>query len=330
MTFDVFGIENPLIDLMAQVPDEFLQRLKLEKNRMFLIDRPRHQELLEALNHVPVHAEPGGSCANTMQGIAQLGARAAYCGKVGSDEYGRVYVQKLERAGVRCFVRPSGQLTGSTVILITPDAQRTMNTFLGACQDLSASDIPVDAIKQSRRLYITGYLWDTDGQKEAALLALRTARENNIPVAFSLSDPFCVNRHRADFQRILTEYVDVVFANREEALSQTGLDTTHGALGKLRQWCDKVVITIGAAGALIAGGADTVYVDPFSVHPKDTTGAGDAFAAGFLYGLSTGASLHQCGRLGNRFASQVIQQIGPRLSGDVRTLLAPVIDDPRN
>lgn len=326
MAFDVIGIENPLIDVMAEVPDEFLQRLRLEKNRMFLVDLPRHRELLEALNGVKVHAEPGGSCANTMQGVAQLGGRAAYCGKVGADEHGRVYVNKLETAGVTCFIRPSSHLTGSTIILVTPDAARTMNTYLGACQDLQPTDVPVEAIRQSRRLYLTGYLWDTGGQKEAAALALRTARESGVPVAFSLADPFCVNRHRDDFERIITGYADVVLCNREEALAQTGAATTHEALQVLRKQCPRAVITIGAAGAVIADGAETIYVDPFPVHPKDTTGAGDAFAAGFLYGLSRGASLHRCGRIGNRFAAQVIQQVGPRLSGDVRRLLAPELD----
>ncbi len=329
MTYDVFGIENPLIDLMAQVPDDFLRKLKVEKNRMFLIDLARHRELLEALNHVTVHPEAGGSCANTILGVAQLGAKAAYCGKVGSDEYGKVYIEKLEQSGVASFIRPTGSLTGSTVILITPDAARTMNTYLGACQELTAADVPIDVLKQSRRLYITGYLWDTDNQKEAVLLAMGTAKQNGIPVAMNLADPFCVNRHRADFQRILTGYADLVFANREEALAQTQTDTTDQALRVLREWCGCVVITLGAGGAIIAAGRETIYVDPFPVQPVDTTGAGDAFAAGFLYGLSTNASLLQCGRVGNRFASQVIQKIGPRLSGDVRALLAPVIDDPR-
>jgi sugar/nucleoside kinase (ribokinase family) len=329
MMYDVIGIENPLIDLMAQVPEQFLRQWKLEKNRMMLIDQARHGELLQALDGVPIHAEPGGSCANTILGVAQLGGRTAYCGKVGGDEYGRVYMDKLKQAGVASFVRAGDKLTGSTVILVTPDAQRTMNTFLGACQELSASDIPLDALKQSRRLYITGYLWDTDGQKEAALLALRTAKAEGISVAMSLSDPFCVNRHRGDFENILKTYADLVFANREEALAQTGTDSTHEALRVLRGWCQRVVITLGGSGAIIAHGDQTCFVDPNSVPAVDTTGAGDAFAAGFLYGLATDAGLYQCGRLGNYFASRVIQQMGPRLSGDVRALLAPMLSDPR-
>lgn len=326
MKFDVIGIENPLIDVMAEVPDDFLRQLNLEKNRMFLVDQDRHRELLNALAGVKLHAEPGGSCANTMQGVSQLGAKAAYCGKVGSDAHGRLYVEKLESAGVTCFAQPSSHLTGSTVILVTPDAARTMNVFLGACQDLKAEDIPVEAIRDSRRLYITGYLWDTEGQKEAAQLALRTAKDAKVPIAFGLSDPFCVNRHRDDFERVVSEFVDVLFCNREEALGQTGTHSTHEALQVLRKQSRIVVITIGAAGALIADGADTIYVDPFLVHPRDTTGAGDAFAAGFLYGLTRGASTHRCGQIGNRFASQVILQMGPRLSGDVRAQLSPVLD----
>ena len=329
MSYDVFGIENPLIDLLVQVPDAFLQEMQLEKNRMFLIDETRHQELLQALDSYRVHPEPGGSCANTLLGITQLGGTAAYCGKVGGDQYGRIYSNKLEEAGVTSFIQANEHLTGSTIILVTPDAARTMNTFLGACQDLGAEDIPLDDLKKAKRLYLTGYLWDTDRQKEAALLALKTAQQENIPVAMSLADPFCVNRHPEDFRDILSRYVDIVFSNQEEALALTETDTTHEALKRLRGWCNTAAITLGSSGALVSRGNETIYLDSFPVHAEDTTGAGDAFAAGFLYGDTNGASLFQSGRLGSYFAANVIQKVGPRLEGDVRTTLSPVLDDPR-
>ena len=329
MQFDVFGIENPLIDLLVQVPDDFLTRMEVKKNHMMLIDESRHRYLLDHLKEYKVQTAPGGSCANTLLGIAQLGGTAAYCGKVGRDVYGQVYVQKLEEGGVRSYIQTNGNVTGSTVILVTPDAARTMNTFLGACQELTADDVPLDALKASRMLYITGYLWDTEGQQEAASLALRTAGSEGLHVAMSLSDPFCVHRHREAFVDILERYVDLVFANQEEALALTGTDATQDAMRELRKLCDGVVITLGGRGALVSRGDEHVYLDPYPVQPVDTTGAGDAFAAGYLHALARGQSLYQCGRLGSRFASRVIERIGPRLEGDVPGQLADVLKDVR-
>ena len=325
MDYDVFGIENPLIDLLASVSDGFLEQVGVDKDKMYLIDLPRLQEIVKALGDTPIHPEPGGSCANTLLGMAQLGARTAYCGKVGRDDYGRVYVEKLEAAGVTSFVKADGHNTGSTLILVTPDAARTMNTYLGACQELAPPDVPLEALKRAKRLYMTGYLWDTESQQQAAWLGLQTAREAGIPIAMSLSDPFCVARHKAFFPDLLRNHVDLVFANREEALALTGTEHTGDALKKLRGMCEGVVITLGGEGALVADKGNTVKVPANPVQAVDTTGAGDAFAAGFLYGKSRGVSLEQCGRIGGYFASRVITQMGPRLKGNVRQLLEPVL-----
>ncbi|MDH5751207.1 MAG: adenosine kinase [Deltaproteobacteria bacterium] len=329
MKFDVFGIENPLIDLLAKVPDEFLVRNELKKNHMLLVDESRHRFLLESLDGVEVRLEAGGSCANTLLGISQLGGRTAYCGKVGGDEHGRTYISSLEAAGVKSYISSNGSVTGSTVILVTPDAARTMNTFLGACQELTPEDVPLEELKSSHIMYITGYLWDTEGQKEAATLALRTAGAEGVHVVMSLADPFCVVRHKEDFRDILDRYVDFVFANQEEALTLTDTDNTHEAMKVLRQWCSGAAITMGANGAYVTQGDEHIYLDPYPVNAVDTTGAGDAFAAGFMYGRISGASLFQCGRQGSYFASRVIQQVGPRLSGDIRRELAEVLDDQR-
>ena len=175
MEFDVFGIENPLIDLLVQVPEDFFKQVGVEKNAMYLVDMDRHKELLQALGEHKVHPELGGSCANTLLGIAQLGGKTAFLGKVGGDDYGQVYIKKLEEAGMTSFIKADGSLTGSTVILIAPDAARTMNTFLGACQELHAEDVPLEAITSSKKLYLTGYLWDTPEQQGAATKALEAA-----------------------------------------------------------------------------------------------------------------------------------------------------------
>jgi len=329
MRYDVFGLENPVMDLLAQVPDAFLAKAGIEKNRWAMIDQARHAELLRALDGTPVAYEAGGSCANTIVGIAQLGAKTAYCGMVGADEHGQIYAKKLQEAGVTPFLRATTVPTGSALIFVTPDAGRTMNLFLGACRELGPQDVPVDEIRASRWLYVTGYVWDSGDQKEAATLALRTAKAAGIPVAFSLADPVYATRHREDFLRLIRDYAELVFANRDEALALTGRDHAQEALRDLRKLCPAVALTLGHAGALISIHGDTAYVESYPVHPVDTTGAGDAFAAGFLYGRVTGASPLQCGRLGAYFASRVITQIGPRLSGDVRGLLAPVLDDVR-
>jgi len=324
-TFDVFGIENPLIDLLVSVPESVLRTLGIEKDKMYLIDLPRLQGILREVGDRTIHPEPGGSCANTLLGMAQLGARTAYCGKAGKDDYGRVYVNKLEEAGVTSFVSTDGHNTGSTVILVTPDAARTMNTYLGACQELKPTDIPLDALRRSKRLYLTGYLWDTDGQQQSAWLALMTAREEGIPVAVSLSDPFCVTRHKALFPGLLRDHVDLVFANRDEALMLTGRDDEARALEDLRDLCKCVVITLGARGAMAMQGSEKVNIPAFPVKAVDTTGAGDAFAAGFLYGQSVGYPLERCGRLGAAFAGRVIEQLGPRLKGAVRAQLRSLL-----
>jgi sugar/nucleoside kinase (ribokinase family) len=326
-SFDVFGIENPLIDLLVSVPEELLGDVGVEKDRTYLIDLNRLQAILDALEDRTIHPEPGGSCANTILGMAQLGARTAYCGKAGRDDYGQVYVRKLEEAGVASFVRTDGHNTGSTVILVTPDAARTMNTYLGACQELKPEDVPLEALRRSRRLYLTGYLWDTEGQQQAAWLALKTAEEADIPVAMSLSDPFCVNRHKYLFPMVLREHVDLVFANREEALMLTGRGHEEQALSDLCGLCECVVITLGSRGALVSEGSKTVHVPPFKVSAVDTTGAGDAFAAGFLFGKTRGYGLERCGRLGAAFASRVIEQMGPRLKGDVRSQLRGLLGE---
>lgn len=329
MAFDVFGIENPLIDLLVQVPDEFLEQIQVDKNAMYLIDEDRLGAVLKALEGKAIIPEPGGSCANTLIGIAQLGGKTAYCGMVGSDEYGRVYIDKLESAGVTSYIAINGNLTGSTIILVTPDAARTMNTFLGACQDLDADNIPLDALRSAKMLYITGYLWDTPGQQKAAGLALSTASKAGLTVAMSLSDAFCVERHHDDFTRILKEHVDLVFANRDEALAITGTDNTQEAMRVLLEWCPGVAITLGGNGALVCEDGELAYLDPFPVNAVDTTGAGDSFAAGYLSGKINGDSLLQRGRLGSYFAAQVIQHMGPRLTGNPSEILRPIIENPR-
>lgn len=316
---DVYGICNPLIDLLSQVPDDFLQERKLEKNRMYLVPLEQQQTLLMALaaEKHPVEFAAGGSGANTMIGIAQLGGRAAFTGKIGRDEHGRIYREKLEGQGVEACMGTGEGITGSSLILVTEDASRTMNTYLGMCQELSPEDLDLDALKRSQVLYVTGYLWDTEPQKEAVRFALQEARNNSIRIALSLSDPFCVNRHQLDFQELL-EQVDLVFANQEEAFLLTETSHSQDALDLLSARTETVVMTLGANGALVRTKGETFYIDPMKVRVEDTTGAGDAFAAGYLYGMTHGHTPLESGRIASSLAAAVIEQIGPRFLGNAR------------
>lgn len=316
---DVYGICNPLIDLLSHVPDTFLQERDLVKNRMYLVPLETQQTLLMSLaaDRHGVEFAAGGSGANTMIGIAQLGGRAAFTGKIGQDEHGKIYTEKLEEQGVEACLGTGEGITGSSLILVSPDASRTMNTYLGMCQELGPDDIDLQALQRAKILYVTGYLWDTEVQKEAVRLALQKAKEFGVKIALSLSDPFCVNRHQEDFLELLKQ-VDLVFANQEEASLLSGTSVSQQALERLAEHTETVVLTLGGNGALIRSAGDTYYVDPMSVEVKDTTGAGDAFAAGYLYGVTNGHSPLESGRIASSLAAAVIEQTGPRFLGNAR------------
>ncbi len=321
--FDVYGVCNPLVDLLSHVPDSFLKKLGIEKNVMHLVTREQQQELLLALAEEKISLEvaAGGSGANSMIGISQLGGRSAFSGKIGRDEHGKLYREKLEALGVcDCLAEGEGA-TGSSLILVSEDGARTMNTFLGMSQELMNPDIDPDVIQSSKYLYLTGYLWDTESQKKAVLNALDEAKKREIKVALSLSDPFCVTRHKEDFINLLKGYASMVFCNQEEAFTLLDTEITQQAVETLSDWTETVALTIGAYGALISHQGETCYIDPLPVRVEDTTGAGDAFAAGFLYGMTHDLSPLDSGRIGATLAAAVIGQTGPRYLGNARILI---------
>ena len=224
---DVYGVCNPLIDLLSHVPDSFLAERGLNKNSMNLISLEEQQTLLLALaaGKISVEFAAGGSGANTMIGIAQLGGRTAFSGKIGRDEHGKIYREKLEDLGVNAVLGEGDGTTGSSLVLVSEDGSRAMNTYLGMSQELQVPDIDPEIIQASKYLYLTGYLWDTEVQKKTVINALNEAKKREIKVALSLSDSFCVNRHKDDFKKLLQGYVSMVFWNQEEAFSL--LDTTE-------------------------------------------------------------------------------------------------------
>ena len=321
--FDVYGVCNPLVDLLSHVPDSFLKKLGIQKNIMHLVTLEQQQEILLALTEEKISLEvaAGGSGANSMIGISQLGGRSAFSGKIGRDEHGKLYREKLEALGVcDCLAEGEGA-TGSSLILVSEDGARTMNTFLGMSQELMNPDIDPDVIQSSKYLYLTGYLWDTESQKKAVLNALDEAKKREVKVALSLSDPFCVTRHKEDFINLLKGYASMVFCNQEEAFTLLDTEITQQAAETLSDWTETVALTIGAYGALISHQGETCYIDPLPVRVEDTTGAGDAFAAGFLYGMTHDLSPLDSGRIGATLAAAVIGQTGPRYLGNARILI---------
>lgn len=313
MRFDVFGMCNALYDLQAEVEDGVLEELGVQKGGMFLIDEEQQRQIVPRVYTGLVHTEAGGSGANTMIGVALLGGRACYTSRVGDDEHALLYRQSLASKGVQANLGMGEGETGISLILITPDAQRTMLTFLGQSRALRREDVNVDDLRASRYLYVTGYLWDTDNQKEAVLFAMHEANRAGVRVALSLSDPFCVHRHREDFQRLLRDHVDVLFGNYQEAQALTDTDSPWEAVRALAEHCNIAVVTMDDRGSLIQQGERVCEIPAYRVKAVDTTGAGDMYAAGLLYGLTQGLSLEATGRIASYAAAQVVAKLGPRL-----------------
>lgn len=313
MHYDVFGMCNALYDLQAEVPEAALEELGFQKGGMFLIEEEQQRAVVARIYEHIVNAAPGGSGANTMIGLALLGSKACYTGKVGDDEHGVLYVNGLREKQVDYPVKPGIGETGISVILITPDAQRTMLTFLGASRTLGPDDVDLDALRASKYLYVTAYLWDTDNQKEAVLLAMQEARKAGVRVALSLSDPFCVHRHRAELLQLIHEHVDCLIGNHEEAQVLMDVGTPYEAIKAMAPYCDIAAVTLSGEGSLLRHGNVIYEIPPFKVHPVDTTGAGDMYAAGLLHGLTHDLPLEVAGKIASYTAAQVVAKLGPRL-----------------
>jgi sugar/nucleoside kinase (ribokinase family) len=313
MPYDVFGMCNALYDIQAEVHDEMLNELGVDKGSMLLIDEEQQRKMVSTVYSHLVNTEPGGSGCNTMIGIAQLGGTACYTSRVGNDEHGDMYREKLAELGVKPNLGVTDGTTGICLVLVSPDAQRTLCTYLGLARDLRKDDVVADDIRASKYIYVTGYLWDTDNQKEAVLYAMQEANKAGVKVALSLSDPFCVNRHKADFQRILRDHVDVLFGNSVEAMALTDTDNAHDAARELALHCDVAVVTMDDKGSIIRQGDAVHEIPVYPVKAVDTTGAGDMYAAGLLYGLSQGLPLDVTGRIASYCAAQVVAKLGPRL-----------------
>jgi sugar/nucleoside kinase (ribokinase family) len=319
---DVLGIGNAIVDVIAQADDAFLVDNKLNKNLMTLIDADRADELYGKMG--PGREISGGSCANTMAGIAALGGQAAYIGKVNDDQLGTVFRHDIRAAGVRFDSSPDkeGTPTARCLILVTPDAHRTMNTFLGACVNLGPEDVDENLVAGATVTYLEGYLWDRPRAKEAFLRAARIAHQAKRKVSLTLSDPFCVDRHRDSFATLVREHVDILFANEAELVSLYKAPDFDAALQAVREHCEIAVLTRGAKGSVIVREDELHVIDAAPVAKVvDTTGAGDLYAAGFLYALTQGDDLRRCGKIASLAAAEAISHYGARPEADLKALV---------
>ena len=321
-TYDVLGIGNAIFDILVQTDDAFLGQHGMAKGSMALIDEARAAAIYAAMG--PAIEMSGGSAANTIFGVAGFGAKAAYVGKVKDDQIGRMYSHDIRAANVAFTTAAAtdGPATGCSYILVTPDGERTMNTYLGAAQGLSPADIDPAQIAASSIVYLEGYLWDPANAKEAFLKASKIAHDNKRSVALTLSDAFCVGRYRDEFLDLIrTKTVDLVFANEAELTSLYQTDDFDKALAQLRNDAELAVVTRSEKGCVVAAKDKVTPVPAFPVKQVvDTTGAGDLFAAGFLFGIVRGLSHEQGGRLGALAAAEVIQHIGARPQASLKAL----------
>jgi sugar/nucleoside kinase (ribokinase family) len=324
--FDVTAIGNAIVDVLAKADDALLSQHNLPKGGMSLIDAETAERLYAIMG--PGVEKSGGSAGNTIAGIAALGGRTAYIGKVADDQLGDVFSHDIRAVGVTYDTpRLKGGLpTARSLIFVTPDAQRTMQTFLGAATQLAPEDVNMNYITSSKVLYLEGYLWDQPRAKNAMREAAIKAQQAGVKVSLTLSDSFCVARFREEFLELVEHHVDILFANESEILSLYQVQNFDDALQHVRKHSEIAALTRSEKGSVIVNGDEVHVIDAVKgVNVIDTTGAGDAYAAGFLYGFTQGYDLGTCGRLGGVMAAEVISHMGPRAEADVKALAAKVL-----
>lgn len=311
--YDVVGLGSAIVDIIARCDESFIADQGLQKGTMRLIDADEAARLYAQMG--PAVEVSGGTVPNTCVGLASFGGKAAFMGKVAKDQFGDIFAHDLRAIGVTFNSKPleDSAPTARCFILVTPDGERTMNTFLGAASQLSAAELDPDLIGNARTLYLEGYSFDGPKAKAAFYEAAKMARATNTTVALTLSDPFCVERHRQSFQDFIRNGVDLLFANERELLSLYQTDDPSEACGRLREDCALAAVTRSARGSLILSGERTVEIRAEPVeHVVDTTGAGDLYAAGFLFGYARDFDLSVCGKLASIAAAEVISHVGPR------------------
>ena len=322
-SLDVVGIGNAIVDVLVHADDRMLEEHGLTKGTMTLIDENDADRLYNGLG--PGLETSGGSAANTLSGIAALGGRAGFIGRVRDDQLGKIFTHDIRAVGAR-FDTPaavSGPSTARCLIMVTPDAQRTMCTYLGASVGLDPDDLDLEMVRDAQVLYLEGYLWDSEEAKRAFIAAAEAVRSAGGQVALSLSDAFCVQRHRDSFLELVDGHVDVLFANEMEITALYEANSFDEAVEQVRGRCTVAALTCSEDGSVVLNGDETYRIAPYALGDLvDTTGAGDLYAAGFLFGYTHGRSLEDCGRLGSLCAGQVVTQMGPRPQVSLPELVA--------
>ena len=325
-TIDVVALGHPLVDVLTHESDDVVARSGVERGAMTMVDAARSDEIYAQLG--PARETSGGSAANTTVGVASFGGRAAFIGRIADDTFGKVFAHDLRSAGVEFDVSPAtdGSPTGRCLVIVAADAERTMFTYLGAGAEIDPRDVDADRISGAAVTYLEGYLWDEAKAKDAIRRAASLAREAGRRVAFTLSDPFCVERHRDEFRELIAENVDVLFANEHEITMLYEVDDFDDAARHVSGHCEIAALTRGAKGSVVISGGERyeIAADPVA-KVVDTTGAGDAYAAGFLFGLTHGHDLATCGRLGSLGAAEVISRLGPRPEVSLAELARPLL-----
>jgi len=321
-SLDIVGIGNAIVDVLTTTNDSLLERLSFAKGSMTLIDENKANELYEMTrNRIQ---KSGGSVANSLACVAQLGGKAAFIGRVRDDKLGDVFTEEISTTGTIFKTPPSsiGPSTARCLIFVTPDAQRTMCTYLGASVLLEPKDIDLSAVREAKILYLEGYLWDNPAAKKAFIKAAEIAKNAGRKVALSLSDSFCVSRHRESFIKLVADHVDILFANENEITTLYKTSSLNTALEELKKKCDLAAITIGEKGSILISNGKEINIDPFIIGKAiDTTGAGDLYAGGFLKGLADGLNPELSAKIGSICAGQIVTELGSRSNADLINLV---------
>ena len=322
-TLDVVGIGNAIVDVLVHTTEDFIKLKSLNKGNMTLINEDQANNVYSTMGK-GLEAS-GGSAANTLAGITQLGGKGAFIGRVNDDELGKTFTREIRSTGTLFNTPPTteGPSTARCLILVTPDAERTMCTYLGASTFLEPTDLDLNLIKNAKVLYLEGYLFDAPQAKEAFYAAAKIAKDEHKKVALSLSDSFCVDRHRESFLNLLNTYIDIIFANESEIISLAKTDNLSDAIKVIKNYCELIVITLGEKGSIILNKQKQSIIKPYkSGKVIDTTGAGDLYASGFLYGYIKEYDLIKCGNIGSICAGHIVTILGPKPKISLKDLVS--------
>lgn len=313
MSYDIYGVGNALVDMQTQVSDEILEKLGYAKGIMTLVEEETQVKVLSELDGRSVNRCAGGSAANTIIGVADFGGTAAYAAKVGGDPLGNFFLDDMRELGIAIEVPQASGQTGTCVILITEDAQRTMLTHLGVSSTLGPDDIIESEIAKASYVYIEGYLFTGDSTRAAAMKTIELAKKNNVKVAFTVSDPFLISLFKDEFWELIEGPVDLLFCNLEEGRSLTGKADPIDCAQEIHKHAGNVALTLGGDGSLLMHKGQAIPIEGVEVNAIDTTGAGDMYAAGLLYGINNGMTWKQAGHLASHAAARIVEQLGARL-----------------